>query len=448
MFRRVLIANRGEVAARVMRTCRRMGVEVVAVASKADAELGWLHDVDEVVLIGGAKAARSYLDQGAILEAARRTGATAIHPGWGFLAENATFAARCEAAGITFIGPGPAVIAAMGDKIEARASMSALGMPLIPGSPGPVADLDAAREQAEQIGYPVLMKAAAGGGGRGMRRVHGPDALQAGFREASAESQAAFGNGELYMERLIEEGRHIEFQVLVDAFGNAVHLGERECSIQRRHQKLIEESPSPAVSPEQRAEMGALVAGIAARAGYRSAGTIEMLRDPTGALYFMEMNTRLQVEHPVSELVTGFDLVEQQLRVAANQPLSFTQDDVRFQGHAIEVRINAEDPARGFQPTPGRISRLELPRGEGLRVDTHLRPGDRVSPHYDSMVCKLIAHGADRTQALERMRAALAACRIEGVSTTIPVHQKVLADPAFIAGDYHTGSLTRILEER
>ncbi|MCB9758668.1 MAG: acetyl-CoA carboxylase biotin carboxylase subunit [Alphaproteobacteria bacterium] len=446
MFRRILIANRGEVAARVARTARRMGIGVVAVASDADADLGWLKEVDERVVIGGSRSATSYLDADALLEAARATGATAVHPGWGFLSENATFAARCEALGLTFIGPDGAVIALMGDKIVARETMGALGMPLIPGSPGPVSDVAAAAVEAERVGYPVLLKAAAGGGGRGMRRVFAPDQLQAAFEQASAESLSAFGDDQLYLEKLIVGGRHIEFQILVDAWGNGLHLGERECSIQRRHQKLIEESPSPAVSDAQRAEVGGLVAGIAARLGYRSAGTIEMLRDRSGDLYFMEMNTRLQVEHPVTEMVTGLDLVELQLRVAANHRMPLTQADVRMQGHAIEVRVNAEDPAQGFRPTPGRITRLELPQGPGVRVDTHLRAGDAVSPHYDSMVCKVIAHGADRAQAIARMEAALGACRVEGISTTIPLALEVLADADFRAGDYDTTTLDRILE--
>jgi acetyl-CoA carboxylase biotin carboxylase subunit len=298
VFRRVLIANRGEVAARVLRTCKRLGVQVVAVASEADRGLGWLQDADEVVLLGPARAARSYLDQDALLEVARRTGATAVHPGWGFLAENATFAARCEALGLTFIGPRSPLIRAMGDKIAARTTMAKLGMPLIPGSPGPVSTLVEARREADRVGYPVLLKAAAGGGGRGMRRAYAPDQLQAAFEQASAESQSAFGDGSLYLEKLIVGGRHIEFQVLVDHFGHGVHLGERECSIQRRHQKLLEESPSPVITEAQRAQVGGLVAEVVARAGYRNAGTVEMLRDQDGQLYFMEMNTRLRSSTP------------------------------------------------------------------------------------------------------------------------------------------------------
>jgi acetyl-CoA carboxylase biotin carboxylase subunit len=445
VFRRVLIANRGEVAARVLRTCKRLGVQVVAVASEADRGLGWLQDADEVVLLGPARAARSYLDQDALLEVARRTGATAVHPGWGFLAENATFAARCEALGLTFIGPRSPLIRAMGDKIAARTTMAKLGMPLIPGSPGPVSTLVEARREADRVGYPVLLKAAAGGGGRGMRRAYAPDQLQAAFEQASAESQSAFGDGSLYLEKLIVGGRHIEFQVLVDHFGHGVHLGERECSIQRRHQKLLEESPSPVITPAQRAQVGGLVAEVVARAGYRNAGTVEMLRDQDGQLYFMEMNTRLQVEHPVSEEITGLDLVELQLRVACNEPLPFDQSGVHFKGHAIEARVNAEDPAQGFRPSPGRITRLELPVGDGVRVDTHLRGGDRIPPQYDSMICKVIAWGEDRAQAIARLHGALSASVIEGVPTTIPLQLKLLESEPFRSGTYDTTTLDTLL---
>ncbi len=445
MFRRILIANRGEVATRVLRTCKRLGIEVVAVTSEADAELGWLKEADQVICIGPARSSGSYLSQENLLEAAKQSGATAIHPGWGFLAENADFAARCEAAGITFIGPGPRVMRSMGDKIQARDSMLALGMPLIPGSPGEVADVDAARAEAERIGYPVLLKATAGGGGRGMRRVFDAEGLQEGFESASSEGVAAFGNGSLYMEKLIVGGRHIEFQVVVDRFGNAMHLGERECSIQRRHQKLIEESPSPALTQAQREEVGALVAGIAGKAGYRNAGTVEMLRDAnSGELYFMEMNARLQVEHTISEEVTGVDLVELQLKIAANhavEPIPF-----KMTGHAIEARINAEDVEQDFRPCPGRITKLVWPTGEGIRVDSHLHEGDEISPHYDSMIAKIIAHGEDRAQAIARLKQALTDLVVEGVKTTTPLHLRVLDNAEFVSGTYDTTTLTRMLE--
>ena len=443
MFRRLLIANRGEVAARVTRTCKRMGVEVVVVASTADRDLGWLEEADDVVVIGPPRSALSYLDQDAVLEVARHTGCTAVHPGWGFLAENATFAARCEALGISFVGPTSSLIRLMGDKVAARSTMAELGMPLIPGSPGPVG-LDEARSFAAQAGYPVLLKAASGGGGRGMRRVYAPEELEAAFDSATAESTAAFGDGRLYLEKLITGGRHIEFQVIVDSEGRGIHLGERECSIQRLHQKLLEESPSVALSPDERAEIGGLVAGIAARAGYRNAGTIEMLRGQDGHLWFMEMNTRLQVEHPVSEAVCGLDLVELQLRVAANQPLPLTQDQVKADGHAIEVRINAEDPET-FRPCPGTITKLQWPTGEGIRVDTHLRVGDTISPHYDSMIAKLIVHAPTRPEALDRLGEALAETTIEGVDTTIPLHQRLLSHPPFVSGDYDTSTLEEML---
>ncbi len=444
MFRRILVANRGEVAARVLRTCRRMGVEVVAVTSAVDRELGWLDEADEVICLGPGPANRSYMDADAVLEAAVLTGAAAIHPGWGFLAENAAFAARCEAAGLTFIGPPSHVMRQMGDKIAARASASSVGLPVIPGSDGALEDVAQARRVAEAIGFPVLLKAAAGGGGRGMRRVHGPDELEEAWNACVAEAQGAFGDGTLYLEKLIEGGRHVEFQVVADRFGTAVHLGERECSIQRRHQKLLEESPSPALTPAQRTELGGRVAAAAAEMGYRGAGTVEMLQDADGALYFMEMNTRLQVEHPVSEAVYGVDLVEWQLRVAANQPLPPVPDGPK--GHAIEVRINAEDPDRDFAPCPGRVTRLELPEGAGIRVDTHLRSGDLIPPHYDSMICKLIAHGSDRAQAIKRLSTALAATRIEGVVTTLSLHQRILKEPAFLSGRYDTTTLETLLE--
>jgi len=445
VFRRVLVANRGEVAARVLRTCQRLGVQVVAVASSADRELGWLSDADDVVCIGPGPAARSYLDADALLEAAVRSGATAVHPGWGFLAENATFAARCEAAGLTFIGPPPWVTRRMGDKIAARASASSLGLPVIPGSDGALGSIAEAAAVADTIGYPVLLKAAAGGGGRGMRRVHRPRDMADAWDACVAEARGAFGDPTLYLEKLIEGGRHIEFQVVADRYGAAVHLGERECSIQRRHQKLLEESPSPAVTSDQRDELGQRVASAAASMGYRGAGTVEMLRDPAGALYFMEMNTRLQVEHPVTEAVFGVDLVEWQLRVAANQPLPERPDGPR--GHAIEARVNAEDPTRDFSPCPGRVTRLDLPTGDGIRVDTHLRGGDAIPPHYDSMICKVIAHGSDRAQALERLSGALAATVIEGVPTTLGLHQRILREPAFVAGDYDTTTLESMLQQ-
>jgi acetyl-CoA carboxylase biotin carboxylase subunit len=438
VFRRVFIANRGEVAARVARTCRRMGIVPVAAVTEPDAKLQWLADV-ETASVGGRAG---YLDADAILAAARASRCAALHPGWGFLSENALFATRCTDERVTFIGPGPAAIRAMGDKAVARETMGALGLPLIPGSDGNVASVEEARRVAERFGYPVLLKARAGGGGRGMRRVHQPSEMAGAFQQASAEAESAFGDGTLYLEKLVVKGRHIEFQVLGDTHGNLVHLGERECSVQRRHQKLLEESPSPAVSPELRERMGAMVAEACRKAGYVGAGTVEMLLDADGSLYFMEMNTRLQVEHPVTELVTGLDLVELQLRVAANEVV---RPSPTMRGHAIECRINAEDPDQGFKPAPGRVTKLRFPEGEGIRVDTHLREGDAISPHYDSMIAKVIVHGKDRAEAIARMGAALLATVVEGVPTTIALHRRVLADPRFVAGDYDTTFLDRLL---
>ena len=440
MFRKLLIANRGEVAVRVLHACKAMGIQTVAVVTAPDLDLGWLDEADEVIRIGGR---RGYLDQDAILEACRRTGATALHPGWGFLAENAAFSARCQALGITFVGPGSRVIRQMGDKVQARVTAKAQDMPLIPGSPGALEDLQAAAREAERIGFPVLLKASAGGGGRGMRAVRCAADLKDAWNSATAEAIGAFGNGEMYMEKLIEGGRHIEFQVLADRFGRAHHLFERECSIQRRHQKLLEEAPSPAVSETLRREMGERVAAMAAGIGYLGAGTVEMLRDADGSLYFMEMNTRLQVEHPVTEMVTGWDLVGWQLKIAANHALP--ADGPGMHGHAIEARINAEDPEQDFRPSPGRLKELKLPEGHGLRVETHLRPGDTISPAYDSMVCKLVAWGETRDEAIQRLDDALAATVIEGVDTTIGLHRRILAHKGFRAGDYDTTTLEGLL---
>jgi acetyl-CoA carboxylase biotin carboxylase subunit len=445
MFRRILVANRGEVAVRVLRTCRRMGIECVAVASLADRDLSWLSEADEVVTLGPARAAQSYLDQDAVLEAARRSGATAIHPGWGFLAENATFAARCESAGLTFIGPPSHVIRQLGDKVAARSAMRRLGVPVIPGSDGALESLEEARSVAAAIGYPVLLKAVAGGGGRGMRRVYSEAEIEDAWDSARAEARAAFGDPTMYLEKLIVGGRHIEFQVLADRAGNAVHFGERECSIQRRHQKLLEEAPSPAVSDALRAEMGARVAGALARLGYYTLGTVEMLLDDSGELFFLEVNTRLQVEHPITEMIYGVDLVAWQLRVAAGHTLDLDQAAIAPSGHAVELRINAEDPELDFRPDPGRLERLTLPAGEGIRVETHLRQGDAISPHYDSMFCKLVVRGADRQAALDRAVEALDALEIEGVTTTAGLHRRILALPAFRAGDYDTTTLESTL---
>ncbi|MEC7239652.1 MAG: biotin carboxylase N-terminal domain-containing protein [Myxococcota bacterium] len=441
MFRRVLIANRGEVAVRVLKTCKRLGITAVAAYTDDERDLSWLEDADETVCIGPV---RSYLDQDALLQAARQTGCSALHPGWGFLSENATFAARCEAIGVRFIGPPAHLIRSMGDKIEARRSMKALGLDPIPGTDEPISGVEVARSLAKSIGYPVLLKAASGGGGRGMRRVYAEAELAEAFAEASSEALASFGDGRLYMEKLIEAGRHIEFQVLGDCTGRVLVLGERECSIQRRHQKLLEESPSPVLSPQQREEVSQKIAAALSAAGYMSAGTVEMLRDPSGELYFMELNTRLQVEHRVTEMTTGIDLVEWQLRVAATQRLPETWRAAR--GHAIELRINAEDPDRNFLPTPGRLERFSFPVGEGIRVETHLRAGDSVSPHYDSMIAKLVVHGDSREDAIKALETAIAGCEIVGVHTTLGLHSEILAHSGFRAGDYDTQTLAKMQE--
>ena len=453
MFRRVLIANRGEVAARVLRTCQRMGIETVAVFSEPDRDLSYLAQATEAVCIGDRRA---YLDQDAIIGAALATACSAVHPGWGFLAENPTFAARCEAARVTFVGPRSGSMRLMADKAAARATMKRLGVAPIPGTDGIVADVDQAAEAAEALGYPVLLKALAGGGGRGMRRVERREDLAAAFQEAAAEAGSAFGNGALYLEKLIERGRHIELQVFggpgLAGAPQAVVLGERDCSIQRRHQKLIEETPSPSLDSSVRRSVAAAAAEACRALGYRGAGTIEMLADADGHLWFMEMNTRLQVEHTITEAITGVDLVEWQLRVAANQRLP---EEPRPgepshlpapSGHAIECRINAEDPRKGFRPEPGRVSRLRLPEGEGIRVDTHLADGDRVSPHYDSMIAKVIATGPDRQAAISRMDAALARLEVDGLPTTAELHRRILAHPVFQAGTYDNGFLERELE--
>ncbi len=432
---------------RVARTCRRLGVSTVAVFSEADADAPWLDEFDHRVGVGPAHPGRSYLDQDAILQAAVQTQAQAIHPGWGFLAENAVFAARVRQLQIAWVGPPPNAIRTMGDKALARATMAAAGMPTIPGSEGVLPTVRHAERRAEEIGYPVLLKATAGGGGRGMRICRDATQLHAAYTEASREAEAAFGNAGLYMERFIEAGRHIEFQVLGDSWGHAVHFGERECSVQRRHQKLIEEAPSPVVTDEQRALYGARATQATAALGYEGAGTMELLRDADGSLYFMEMNTRLQVEHPVTECITGADLVELQLRVAAGERLELTQESISSSGHAIEARINAEDPGAHFQPKPGPVTRFDIPTDLGpgrVRVDTHMRPPCDVPAFYDSLIAKIIVHADDRPSAIETLRRCLEAARVEEVPTTIPAHLKLIAHPDFASGTYDTSLVEKI----
>ncbi len=434
MFQKVLIANRGEIALRIQRGCRELGIRTVAVHSTADSEAMHVRLADESVCIGPPAAKDSYLNIPAILSAAAITGADAIHPGYGFLSENARFAEMVEAHGLTFIGPSPAHIRMMGDKIAAKTAMAGLGVPLVPGSDGEVPDLATARAVAEQIGYPVLIKAAAGGGGRGMKVAQAPGELEDAFRLARAESAAAFGNDAVYIEKYLDRPRHIEFQVLADAHGNVVHFGERDCSLQRRHQKLLEEAGSPALSPGARDRMGATATAALARLGYRNAGTLEFLYQD-GQFSFIEMNTRLQVEHPITEMVCGIDLVREQIRIADGEELGYVQSDIRFSGHAIECRINAEDPET-FRPSPGRVTAFHAPGGLGVRVDSALYAGYVVPPFYDSMVAKLIVHAPSRAEAIARLRRALDEFAVLGIETTLALHRRIVDDPDFQHGDY------------
>ena len=437
MFRTVLVANRGEIARRIVRGCRTLGLATVAVYSEADRDAPHVKDADRAVLLGPAPARESYLDAERLLRAARESGADAVHPGYGFLSENWRFAAACAEARLTFIGPSPEAIRAMGDKPQARRRMGAAGVPIVPGSAEPVGDAEAAARIAAEIGYPVILKAAAGGGGIGMAKVADATALEAALATATRRAQSAFGNGQVYVERYLEAPRHVEVQVFGDTKGSIVHLHERECSVQRRHQKLIEESPAPNL--DARIKRGLTEAAVAgARAiGYVNAGTLEFLVDAQGGFYFLEMNTRMQVEHPVTEEVTGFDLVAAQLRVAAGEPLPFTQDRIEPRGAAIEVRVYAEDP-KSFLPSPGAITRLTLPSGAGIRVESGVVEGSVVSVHYDPLLFKLIAHGSDRGQALERLTRALDACVVEGVKTTLPLLRTIAAHPEFRRGRVHT----------
>ena len=444
MFQRLLIANRGEVVARVARSARALGVAPFGVVSEADRDSAWARDLDGVVCLGPAPSRASYLRAEAVVQAAVQLGCSAIHPGWGFLSEDPLFAALCEQHGVTFVGPSPRVMQTMGRKAAAKTAMRAAGVPVIPGSEGLLESVEEAARVANEVGYPVILKADAGGGGRGMRRATNEAELRRGYAEASHEAASAFGSGALYLESYLEGGRHIEVQVIGDRYGSAVHLFERDCSVQRNHQKLIEESPCPLLSQAEREELGAMAARAAREVGYVGAGTIEMLRRRDGQLYFMEMNTRLQVEHPVSELVTGLDVVAEQLRVAAGHPLSLRQDEIALSGHAIEVRINAEDPEQNFRPSPGKLARFAfaLDRGPGrVRVDTHLAPGETVPPHYDSLIAKLIAHGRDRAEAIQTALNALEAAEIEGVATTVPMARTILASEAFAKGEYDTRTI-------
>ena len=446
MFKRILIANRGEIAVRIIRACRELGIETVAVYSTADASALHVQLATKAFCIGPAKAAQSYLNQTAILTAAVESGCEAINPGYGFLSENDEFADLCAQCGLKFIGPSGDVIRKMGNKAAARELMIKAGVPVVPGSDGVIESAEEALKVAERIGYPVLLKASAGGGGRGMRRVFSPEELPAAFASAQAEAVACFGNGEMYLEKLVLCPHHIEFQVLADQFGHVIHLGDRDCSVQRRNQKLIEEAPARCLTPELREKMGEAAVRAARTVGYENAGTVEFLLDADGEhFYFMEMNTRIQVEHGITELITGVDLVRQQLRIASGLALDMTQDDVHLEGHAIECRINAEDPSKGFQPCPGTVSFLHFPGGAGVRVDSCLYNGCTLSPYYDSMAAKLLVHAPTRLEAIRKMRRCLEEFTLEGFPTNAELSYQILYHPIFVRGACTTGFLDQNL---
>ena len=444
MFKKILIANRGEIALRIIHACRELGIKTVAVYSEADENSLHVRFADEDVCIGPPRSADSYLNVPSIISAAEITGADAIHPGYGFLSESAYLAEVCEACHIRFIGPDPNVIKLLGDKARARKAMKKAGLPMLPGSDGPVQDEEMAAKVAKEIGYPVIIKAVAGGGGRGMRIARDPADLPNLLRTAQREAEAAFGNGDVYVEKYLENPRHIEFQIIGDHHGNVVHLGERECSIQRRHQKLIEESPSPALTDRVRRRMGSLVVDAAKAVQYTNAGTFEFLMDADNKFYYMETNTRLQVEHPVTEMVTGIDIVKEQIRIAAGERLSFKQSEVTFTGHSLECRVNAEDPDT-FAPSPGLIHAWSVPGGPGVRIDTFAHAECIVSPYYDSMIAKIIVHGRDRQEAIARMRRTLEMTVIEGIKTSVPLHLKIMHDADFQAGRMSTAFMERFM---
>jgi acetyl-CoA carboxylase biotin carboxylase subunit len=447
MFNKILIANRGEIALRIIYACRELGIKTVAVYSEADEHALHVRFADEDVCIGPARSLDSYLSVPAIISAAEITGADAIHPGYGFLSESAYLAEVCEACHIKFIGPYPNVIKLMGDKARARRAMKKAGVPVLPGSDGPVQGDEQAGKIARELGYPVIIKAVAGGGGRGMRVVRSAEELPALLKTATREADAAFGVGDVYLEKYVEAPRHIEVQVLGDHHGNVIHLGERECSIQRRHQKLLEEAPSVALSDKQRRRLGATVVDAAKAVQYTNAGTFEFLMDPAGHFYFLEANTRLQVEHPVTEFVTGIDIVKEQIRIAAGRRLSVRQGDVEFRGHAIECRINAEDPET-FVPSPGIIHAFSVPGGPGVRIDSYAHSECTVSPYYDSLIGKIITHGRDRHEAIARMRRTLEMTVVDGIKTSIPLHLRILQDPDFLAGRFSTRFMDRFIQTK
>ncbi|MGD9638440.1 MAG: acetyl-CoA carboxylase biotin carboxylase subunit [Alphaproteobacteria bacterium] len=446
MFEKVLIANRGEVALRIHRACREMGIKTVAVHSVADEEAMHVKLADESVCIGPSKASESYLNKAAIISAALITGADAVHPGYGFLSENADFAEMVEAHGITFIGPTPELIRTMGDKVLAKKAAIEAGLPVVPGSDGAIETTDEALKIAEEIGYPVLIKAAAGGGGRGMKSANNAKELKEAFSVASTEAKAAFGDGTVYMEKYLQKPRHIELQIIADHHGNVVHLGERDCSIQRKHQKMIEEAPSPSLNMEQRNKIGDVVCKAIKKLGYRNAGTIEFLYED-GEFYFIEMNTRLQVEHPVTEMISEIDIVREQIRIASGAPLSFSQEDLILRGCAIECRINAEN-SETFIPSPGKVTNWHAPGGLGVRVDSGIYSGYRIPSNYDSMIAKLIVYGRTRNGCLMRLRRALEEFVVEGVDTTIPIHQEIISEPDFINGNYNIHWLENFIKRK
>lgn len=446
-IRRILVANRGEIAVRVIRACRDLGIDSVAVFSDADREALHVRYATSAYRLGPAAASDSYLRIDKVLEAAEASGADAVHPGYGFLSENPEFARAVRDAGLIFVGPEADVMASVGDKNEARRIAAEAGAPTVPGSPGPLDSAEEARAMAAELGYPVMLKAVAGGGGKGMRRVTEPGEIASAFRGAASEAKSAFGDGRVYLEKVIERPRHVEIQILCDEHGNRIHLGERECSLQRRHQKVVEESPSPVVDAQMRERMGEAALAIAEHAGYTNAGTVEFLVDEERNFYFIEVNARLQVEHPVTEMVTGVDLVAAQIAVAEGRPLEWSQQDVQMRGHAIECRLYAEDPAAGFAPSPGVVEGLRVPGGPGVRDDSGLYEGWEVPIHYDPMISKLITWGPDRESAICRMRRALREYKVVGISTTIPLFQRIMDDPAFRTGEFDTSYLDRLLAE-
>jgi acetyl-CoA carboxylase, biotin carboxylase subunit len=443
MFHKILIANRGEIALRIIRACKELGIKTVAVHSDVDSQALHVKLADESICIGPAPSIKSYLNMQAIISAAEVSDAEAIHPGYGFLSENAEFAEICGNCGINFIGPTPENIRLMGDKIAARQSVTKVGVPILPGTKEGVKSVEDAKKVAGEIGYPVIIKATAGGGGKGMKVVHSPASLANAYATARTEAQAAFGNADVYIEKYCERPRHVEIQIMADKFGHVIHLGERDCSIQRRHQKLLEEAPCPVLTPELRQRMGDCAVAAAKAVGYSSVGTMEFLLDSMGNFYFMEMNTRVQVEHPVTEMVTGIDIVKEQIRIAYGQPLRFKQEDIKINGHSIECRINAEHPFK-FTPSPGKITGYHTPGGLGVRVDSAVYDQYTVLPHYDSLIAKLIVHAETREEAIKRMARALDEYIIEGIKTTIPFHQRIMTHKEFIEGNVDTGFLERV----